>query len=343
MRLLRHEDESTPDVGALESIEPPSLRWSTKPRPRPVRTVEEVMRQRPLTVPGELPLESVLQLLAEEGARRALVVNGDDDLIGVLAADDAERLLDEDPSLEPSLEELRGLIGDAFHLESVLTAADAMQPYVKIARPSWPAARALALMEAEGADMLPVIAEGDGQPIGIVCRSDLEEAGERGGQAPRIEPYGTYRDGLNVAGTSGRDRRWLMEQAEQLASSWLQTRPVEADAPTAITFTGAMLPLLSELYEDLVEHYSDFQEGPLFSHLTMERPELVGRAERLRLRQADALAVLPHLMKRIRSERCPSRDCLRSVRSLSKELKAIEEAESDLLYEAHWVDLAAAD
>lgn len=348
MRLIEHARDSseawTSTAGILGRPKPP---WWSIERPDrflPPRNVRELMRPRPPTVPAELPLESALQLVAEEGTGYALVVNDDEDLVGILDLEVARAALDAEPSLDEPLEELRTLIGDGFHLESVLTSADVMEPYVQIARASWPAARALGLMKAEGVDVLPVVIEGDSRAIGIITRADLEKMGEVVMDAPDLAPYGAFRDGRRLpAADANADRDALIDQAEEIARSWLRTRPVGPGEPNAVTFPGVMLPVLSALYEQLVEHYSDFQEGPLSCDVVEKRPELATNADRLRLRQADAIAVLSHLMQQIRHDRRPDRDCLRKVEVLMEELRSIEAAESDLLYEAHYVDLPALD
>lgn len=305
-------------------------------------TVGAFLRPVPLTIPAETPLEQALTQLTEHNQSQAIVVNLDDDLVGLLDREQAESTLALDPPLDASVDELRELVGDGFHLEALMAVSDVMDPYVPIARPRWPAARALAMMRREGLEMLPVVIEGDSHVTGVVYRRDLAARVDPDGHERTSEPFGTLRDATQLRGGLADDRRAMIARAANLASSWLLARPVEPHDPAAVTFASVMLPMLSEIYDDLVEHYSDFQEGELYADAEI-RPELAARAERLRIRQGDALACLSSLLGRIRNERRPSASCLRRTKELMRELRKIDEAEGELLFEAHYDDVPALD
>ncbi len=343
MRMSRHDAVS--GVARLPGALAVSRTRRTR-RPAALTKMATVAdRMRPaVTVYAHLPLEAALQMIADEDAPVVFVVNDHDDLIGVVRRRDLESALGIDVPVElDASSSLRELFPGGFLVESTVTVADVMDPYVQVVRPNWTAARAWVLMNAERVDAAPVVQPGDSQVLGMIVIADLEPPPV----APtriRQDPYGTYRDALALPfATSGSGRRAVIALVDALAQGWFETRSVDPDDPAAVTFTEATLPLLSSLYDDLVEHYADFQVSDEVLEALEARPELWARADRLRKRHGEALAFVSGLMSLVRRSRRPDRECLRRLREMAEELAAIDDEENDLLFEATYVDVAAVD
>ncbi|MEQ8276756.1 MAG: CBS domain-containing protein [Deltaproteobacteria bacterium] len=316
----------------MSSLNTSLARSTGRPRtPFVPARVETRMRLDPLAIPMTLPLESTLDLLFEEEADWALVVNETEELVGVVARSQVEDALGREPDVTEEL--------DGYFVESVFVAADVMQPYVRVLRPWMTASEALALMEAEGLEFAPVVIEGDTRAAGAVHRSDLEDIVAASSATWRSEPHGTYRDGFGIVDEGiADDRRDLVRRASRIADAWLGATAVAADAPGAVTFAAVMLPVLSELYDKLVEHYSDLQEHAL-EEIEEASPSLSARIDDLRRRQGDALAHLSGLMGAIRRERRPRQDRLQSIQAHLEVIDRIETDENELFYVAHYVDV----
>jgi CBS-domain-containing membrane protein len=342
--MLRSEVEVT-KVGLFEDLDLSHRAWSTRPRQQPAErppTVAEVMRSSFISVPQDMPIETVEQALDGDRSGFAFVVNEHEDLIGVIERADLDRLdtIQEDPILEELAEQFAGGI----HIESHRTAADVMTTYVRVARPSLLAVEALALMEAEQLARLPVVIEGDGKAIGVVLRDDLRHVVRGGAMQPsRQELHGTFRNRVQLPRSQDQSRDSLVEKAEAIARSWLRISPVHAQHPDAITFTAAMRPVLTALSDALIDHYSDVQEGPLFSDLLLARPELAAAVSSLKDRQNSVLSHLATLRQELRFVRRPQRSLLRKISALMAEIRALEETETDLVCDAHYVDIPALD
>jgi CBS domain-containing protein len=342
--MLRSEVESG-EIGLFEDLDLRGRAWSTRPSERRTErppTVAEVMRASFVSVPEDTPIEAVEAVLDAENSGFVFVVNDREDLIGVIERADLEQLdmMGEDPMLEELAEQFAGGI----HIESHRTAADVMTPYVRVVRPSLLAAEALALMEAEQLARLPVVIEGDGKAIGVVLCDDLRHI-VRGGamQLSRQELHGTFRNRGQLPRSEDESRASLIQKAEAVARSWLRISPVHAHHPDAVTFTAAMLPVLTELSDALIDHYSDVQEGPLFSDLLLARPELAAAVSALKDRQNGVLSQLAAICQELRFVRRPQRALLRKIGALMAEARALEETETDLLCDAHYVDIPALD
>lgn len=312
----------------------PALSFSPRPD---IARVETLMRTDFTVIPAATPIEAALMLLEDEDW--AVVVNDTEDLIGIIGRDALEAAV-EMVADDVSVPDFDADLSDAYFVESLYVVSDVMQPYVRVLRPSMTAADALASMRTDAVTFAPVVLEGDTRALGVVTRADLERLGTdtAGRSSWRTEPWGTYRDGAQLMGGYVGDRADLVERVSEIAKAWSITTAVSADAPGAVTFAGVILPVLSELYDQLVEHYSDLQEHQ-FEEIETRDPAWIVRTDALRQRHGDALATLSGLMAVIRYERRPDRERLRSLQMHMEELEAIERDENDLIYEALYVDV----
>jgi len=165
--------QTVADFGAREREEAPTVLREDAP-------LSAVMREDVPTVSPEAPLNEVVQAVTSTRLNRALVVDGDRRLLGIVNARAVlERVT---PALHPSL--LRSLVHrlpflhvseeqrDAERHASARTAAELMNKDVVKAGPNVPLREVIAAM-VEGHRKLLAVVDEDGRLLGVVDRADL--------------------------------------------------------------------------------------------------------------------------------------------------------------------------
>jgi CBS domain-containing protein len=135
------------------------------------RTVADVMRADAPVVRSDAPLHEVVDAVAATRLNRAVVVDADGRVAGVVT--DADVLRSAEPAARP------GVVGALMRAGGVATgsttAGDLLAGPSPLVRPETPLADAAQAMVAGGRKLLPVV-DADGRLLGIVDRADLLRA-----------------------------------------------------------------------------------------------------------------------------------------------------------------------
>ena len=175
--LLVVDPGSDRPLGVVSTLDVAMLVAGVSPAaPRSGSRVDDLMTSPALSVPPELPLKDVAELLVEHGISGVPVVS-DGEVVGVVSEGDLILKEGGSPSARrrARLAPLRR--GDAARLaakESARTAGEAMTAPAVTTAPWRSAAAAAALMAERGIKRLPVVR--NGVLVGVVTRTDLVRA-----------------------------------------------------------------------------------------------------------------------------------------------------------------------
>ncbi len=100
---------------------------------------------------------------------------------------------------------------------------------------------------------------------------------------------------------------------------------------------------LRSLKDDIRRHFRSVESGPLYREFLDEFPEYSDQLERLRYQRRQILRRVDQVLHVLRAGVEVPQSVKSQVRSILDDVQSVSQAESDFLWEAHYVDIPALD